>query len=58
MPWMDDDAALVLYLVVLWIAVLGIMAPETSRSPVVRRAKQLAAVTFVALVVDSIRSGY
>ena len=44
---MGDDAALVFYLVVLWGAVLGIMAPRSSRSLVCVRSKQLAAVAFV-----------
>jgi hypothetical protein len=48
-----DDAALIFYLVVLWIAVFGIMAPRSSRSIVCVRAKQLAVVTFIALVIDS-----
>jgi hypothetical protein len=51
---MGDDAALILYLVVLWIAVLGIMAPASPRSIVCIRAKQLGAVTFVVLVLDTV----
>ena len=54
---MNDDGALVFYLVVLWIAVLGIMAPGSGRSIVCVRAKQLAAVTFVALVIEIARAG-
>jgi hypothetical protein len=53
MKAMGDDAALVFYLVMLWIALLGIMAPQSSRSPVCINAKRLAAVAFVALVLDS-----
>jgi hypothetical protein len=49
----DDDVALVVYLVILWLAVLGIMAPRSSRSIVCIRSKQLAAVTFLALAIDS-----
>ena len=52
---MSDDTALILYLVVLWIAAFGIAAPASSRSVVCRRAKQLAAVTFVVLVIDIAR---
>ncbi len=52
---MSDDAALIVYLVMLWIAAVGILAPRSSRSPVCRWSKRLAAVTFVALVVDSMR---
>ena len=52
---MHDDTALIVYLVILWIAAVGIAAPTSSRSPVCRRAKQLAAVTFVVLIVDSMR---
>ncbi len=50
---MSDDAALIVYLVVLWIAVLGIMAPASSSSPVCRWAKALAGVTFVVLIIDT-----
>ena len=46
---MGDDAALGFYLVVLWGAIVGIALPDTSRSMVCRRSKQLAAVTFVCL---------
>jgi hypothetical protein len=49
---MDDDTALIVYLVALWIATLGITAPRSSKSIVCVRAKQLAGVTFVVLVVD------
>ena len=52
---MSDDAALIVYLVVLWIAAVGIAAPRSSRSPVCIWSKRLAAVTFVALVIDSMR---
>ncbi len=52
---MSDDAALIVYLSVLWIAVLGIVAPRSSRSPVCVWSKRLGAVTFAALVVDSMR---
>ena len=52
---MSDDAALILYLVVLWIAAVGIGAPSSSRSWVCVWSKRLAAVTFVVLVVDSFR---
>ena len=52
---MSDDAALIVYLVVLWGAAVGIAAPRSSRSPVCIWSKRLAAVTFVALVVDSMR---
>ena len=51
----SDDAALIVYLLVLWIAAVGILAPPSSRSPVCIWAKRLAAVTFVALVIDSMR---
>jgi hypothetical protein len=50
---MSDDVALWFYVVVLWLAVLGIVAPARSSSLVCRRSKQLAAVTFVALLIDS-----
>ena len=50
---MSDDVALWFYLAVLWLATLGIMVPASSRSTVCRRSKQLAAVTFLALLVDS-----
>ena len=50
---MSDDAALWFYVVVLWLATVGIMAPVSSRSLVCRRSKQLAAVTFLALLIDS-----
>ena len=52
---MSDDAALIAYLVVLWGATYGIVAPESSRSLLCRRSKQLALVTFVCLVIDSAR---
>jgi hypothetical protein len=54
---MSHDAAMLFYLVVLWGAVFGIMAPRSSRSMVCRRSKQLAAVTFVALVVETVNGG-
>ena len=53
---MSHDAAMAFYLVVLWGATLGIMAPASSRSPLCRRSKQLAAVTFVCLVVETLRT--
>jgi hypothetical protein len=49
---MSDDAALIMYLVVLWGATLGIMVPASSRHPICVRSKQLAAITFVCLVID------
>jgi hypothetical protein len=49
----SDDVALWFYVGVLWLATLGIMAPRRSTSIVCRRSKQLAAVTFVALLIDS-----
>ena len=52
---MSDDAALIAYLVVLWGATYGIVAPESSRSLLCRRSKQLALVTFICLVIDSAR---
>ena len=48
---------MVFYLLVLWGATFGIMAPASSRSMVCRRSKQLAAVTFVALVVETVHGG-
>ena len=52
---MSDDAALIVYLVVLWGAVLGIAIPRSSRSPICIWSKRLALVTFTVLVVDSFR---
>ncbi len=52
---MSDDAALIVYLLVLWGATLGIVVPRSSRSPVCRWSKALAGVTFVALVIDSMQ---
>jgi hypothetical protein len=50
---MSDDLALWFYVAILWVAVLGIVAPAKSSSLICRRSKQLAAVTFVALLIDS-----
>jgi hypothetical protein len=47
-----EDPELLVYLVVLWIAFLGMMAFHT-RHPVTRRSKALGAVTFVLLVLDA-----
>ncbi len=47
-----EDPGLLVYLVVLWIAFLGMMAFH-SRHPVTRRSKALGAVTFVLLVLDA-----
>jgi hypothetical protein len=49
------DAALAFYLVVLWGALLGIVAPANHRSEVCVRSKQLAAVTFVCLLFEAWR---
>ena len=54
---MSHNTALAFYLVVLWGATLGILAPRTSRSLVCRRSKLLAAVAFVCLVVEVARYG-
>ena len=51
----SDDAAIAVYLLVLWIATFGIMAPASSRSIVCRRSKQLGAVTFAVLVIETVR---
>ena len=51
---MSDDEALVFYLIVLWIAFFGMMAFGSS-DIVTRRAKQAGLVTFVVLVVDTMR---
>jgi len=45
------------YLVILWGATLGIVAPRSSRHVVCRRSKQLAAVTFLCLVYETLRYG-
>ncbi len=47
-----EDPGLFVYLVVLWIAFLGMMAFHT-RHPWTRRSKALGAVTFVLLVLDA-----
>jgi predicted secreted protein len=52
---MSHEAAIVFYLVVLWLSVLGIMVPASSRSLLCRRSKQLGAVTFACLVVETVR---
>ena len=57
MPAMSDDAALIVYFTVLWGAVLGIMAPGTSRSWICRGSKALAGVTFACLVLDLLENG-
>jgi hypothetical protein len=49
---LDGDSGLYAYAVVLWLAFFG-MVGFPSRSPVTLRAKQLGALTFVLLVVDS-----
>lgn len=54
---MSHDAAMAFYLLVLWGATFGIMAPRSSRSIVCRRSKQLAAVTFIALVYETAAGG-
>ena len=46
------DEGLYLYLVVLWIAFFG-MVGFPSRAPITRRSKQLGALVFVLLVIDS-----
>ena len=52
---MSHESAICVYLVILWGAVFGIVAPASSRSTVCRRSKQLAAITFVGLVVETVR---
>lgn len=52
---MTHQAAIVFYVVVLWGATLGILAPRTSRSWVCRWSKALAAVAFVCLCVEIAR---
>jgi hypothetical protein len=44
------------HVVILWIAFFGIVAPPP-RHPIIRRSKQLAALTFVVLVVESYAVG-
>jgi hypothetical protein len=46
------DEGLYLYAIVLWIAFYG-MVGFPARAPITRRSKQLAALTFVLLVVDT-----
>ncbi len=46
--------ALYVHTAILWLAFLGMVA-FPSRSPMTRRAKQLGAITFVAIVVESCR---
>ena len=53
---MSHDTAIAIYLVILWGAIFGICAPGSSRSPVCRHSKQLAAITFLGLVVESVRA--
>ncbi len=48
----EEDPGLLVYLVVLWIAFLGMMA-FPFRHPATRHAKALGAVTFVLLVLDA-----
>lgn len=52
---MSHEAALVFYVVVLWGATLGILAPRTSRSWVCRWSKVLAGVAFMCLCVEVAR---
>jgi hypothetical protein len=54
----SHDTAVAFYIVVLWGAALGILIPRSSRHIVCRRSKQLAALTFVCLVVETFRYGY
>jgi len=54
---MTHQAALAFYVVVLWGAILGIVAPRTSRSWVCRWSKVLAGVAFVCLCVEVGRYG-
>ena len=49
---MSHDAAMVVWVLLLWGAVFGICAPRTSRSAVCRWSKVLAAISFVGLVVE------
>ena len=44
--------ALYVHLAILWLAFFGMVAPPRS-SPIVRRAKQLGALTFAVIVVES-----
>ncbi len=48
----EEDPGLLVYLVVLWVAFLGMIA-FPFRHPVTRHAKALGAVTFVLLVLDA-----
>lgn len=52
---MSHEGAIVFYVVVLWGASLGMLAPRTSRSWVCRWSKALAAVAFVCLCVEVAR---
>ena len=51
------DGGLYVYLLVLWIAFFG-MVGFPSRDPITRRSKQLGAIVFVALVIDSVARLY
>ncbi len=52
-----EDPGLLVYVVVLWLAVFGMMAFRAGH-PVTRWSKALGALTFVLLIVDANRSGY
>ena len=53
---MSDDAALLVYSGVLWLAFFGMLAFD-ARNPATRQAKLLGAVTFVVLCVEGYRIG-
>lgn len=44
--------ALYVHIMILWLAFLGIVAPPP-RHPLIRPAKQLAALTFVVIVIEA-----
>jgi hypothetical protein len=44
--------ALYVHIVILWLAFFGIVAPPPNH-PLIRPAKQLAALTFVVIVIES-----